>query len=227
MARFMFETGAIGRDQVKDTVVRSGLVPEYVEPMTDFIVRFQERLWRRRYIMSVATGYRRGVFDESRLRDEIRSAGYTEGVADWMINTENIRKEINVAVRKPEKYRLISISYAQDLYVHDDVDESWIQSYFADKGYDAEDVDLAVKVLDREKAEYLESLKPKPEKPPKPKEGILTISMVKDLFIHNDVDESWLRDYFASLHYDREEIDLAVKVLARIKAKAVAEEVSG
>lgn len=161
MARFMFETGAIDRDRVRDIVVRNGIVPEYVGAYTDFITRFQERLWRRRYIMQVATGYRRGVFDADRLRGEILKAGYSEGVAEWMIKTEDVRREVEVGAVKPEKYKLVTQSFAEDLFEHGDIDESWMQEYFSQKGYDEEDVKLSMIVFNRKRDEYRAKLEVK------------------------------------------------------------------
>ncbi|GAG77334.1 unnamed protein product, partial [marine sediment metagenome] len=83
--RFMYETGEIELPQLRDIVVRSGLVPEFVDPFTGYLAKFQERLWQRRYLVALSAGYRAGVYEESRVRAEVAAAGYSSGVADWMI----------------------------------------------------------------------------------------------------------------------------------------------
>ncbi len=151
-ARFMFETNAIDKDGVKDIVKRNGLFPDDIDAMTNYIVTFQERLWRRRYIMAVATGYRQGVYDAKFLTTKILEAGYTEGVANWMIQTENVRSEIAKSKVKPEKDVLVTLTIAIDAYINDDVDEAWLRNYFYTKGYDAGEIDIALKVYNRKKA---------------------------------------------------------------------------
>jgi hypothetical protein len=159
IARFMFETGVIDKDGVKDILRRNGLFPADIEGMANFITTFQERLWRRRYIMQVANGYNKGVFSADRLKTEILAANYTEGVADWMIKTEDVKKEI-VNAKVPEvKEVLITLTILKDAYLYDDVDEAYIISYFQEKGYDPFEISLAVKYYNRLKAQIEEEKK--------------------------------------------------------------------
>lgn len=150
-ARFMFEVGAIDEAAVKDIVVRSGLVPEYVDRFTDFIVRFQERFWRRRYLIAMARGYREGVFTSDELTAEITKAGYTSGVAEWMINTEDVRAKIVAAKPTVEREIELPISIVSDAYYLDEQDIDWVKGKLSDRGYDDDEIDAYVTVLENKK----------------------------------------------------------------------------
>lgn len=149
--RFMLETGAIDETRLRDIVVRSGLTPDFVDPFTEYMVRFQERPWRRMYLVALASGYRAGVYDSSRVESEVTAAGYSVDVAKWIIATEDVKREIAAAKVPPEKFSLISVSYATDAFINGDVDESWLREYFEEKGYRDEDVEVAVGVLNRKR----------------------------------------------------------------------------
>lgn len=150
-ARFMYEAGAIDLTRLRDSVVRSGMVPEFVDPFTDYLARFQERIWQRRYLVALASGYRAGVYDASRIESEVEAAGYSAGVSKWMIAAEDVQKEIAAAKVPPEKFSLISVSYATDAFINADVDEEWLREYFDRKGYVIEDIDIAIGVLNRKR----------------------------------------------------------------------------
>jgi hypothetical protein len=154
-ARFMFETKNIDKDGVKDILKRNGLFPSDVDAMANYIVTFQERLWRRRYIMAVAAGYRQGVYQADFLTSKVLDAGYTDGVAHWIIETENARAEISKSKVKVQKDVLVTLTIAIDAYINNDVDELWLRNYFYIKGYDPSEIDIAVKVYNRKKTSVL------------------------------------------------------------------------
>jgi hypothetical protein len=96
--------------------------------------------------MQVANGYQKGVFDADRLRSEILGANYTEGVAKWMIATEDIKKEVVNAKVPQVKEVLITLTLLKDAYLNKDIDEA-----FLTKGYDPFEISLAVKYYNRER----------------------------------------------------------------------------
>lgn len=152
--RFMYEAGAIDEARLKNIVERSGLLPDDVEPFTEYLVRFQEREWKRRYLTTMATGYREGVFTEDELTSEILDAGYNKEVAGWIVKTEDIRKKIEAAKPVKEKAAaLLTQSIVKDAYLAGEIDEDYLREYFTKKGYSAIDVTLAVNSLVRDKEE--------------------------------------------------------------------------
>lgn len=95
LTRFMFETGTIDRERVRELVRRQGFIPEFVDNVTDFITRFQERLWKRRYIVTLARGYELEAVSADELRTLVVEAQFSEGVADWIIKTADLRRKIS------------------------------------------------------------------------------------------------------------------------------------
>ncbi|GAH23308.1 unnamed protein product, partial [marine sediment metagenome] len=108
--------GSIGEEGVKEIVHRQGYFPEHVDVITDYIITFQERLWRRRYIVQLQRGYARRVVSEDELREAVDDADYTEGVADWIIKTADLQREIAVKSSPEEKRRLLGLGDLKKAY---------------------------------------------------------------------------------------------------------------
>jgi len=221
-ARFMFETGAITKDGVKDIVRRNGYYPSDVDALTNYVVTFQERLWRRRYIMAVASGYRQGVYPADFLTAKVLEAGYTDGVAHWMIETENTRSAILKSKVKPDKDVLVTLTIAIDAYVHNDVDDVWLRNYFYTKGYDPFEIELALKVYSRKKA----TIEAKAVSGTSPEGATastgLTMNVVTSLYVKGDVTEDYLRTWFLGKGYSPDDTELYIKYWNNVKFKETA-----
>ncbi|GAH75050.1 unnamed protein product, partial [marine sediment metagenome] len=100
LARYMFETGAIGEDRVREIVARQGYLPEDVDPITEFIIRFQERRFRTYYLRALATGAVYGAYTGEEVLEEVTAVGYRKEVGEWMLKTAEARKKTTEARRK-------------------------------------------------------------------------------------------------------------------------------
>lgn len=159
LARFMFETGAINRDEVQEMVALQGYRPEHIGKITDFIVRFQERLWRRRYLVTLAGGYERDIYTSDHLKKEVLGAGYTEGVADWVIANADARRKIREEARVIRKPKILSVSDLKRAYLYDEITDDMLRTELLTRKYEFADIDLLIRVLDHDKIEEKEGRK--------------------------------------------------------------------
>ncbi|GAG77200.1 unnamed protein product, partial [marine sediment metagenome] len=151
IGRYMFELGSIGEEGVKEIVHRQGYFPEHVDVITEYIVQFQERLWRRRYIVQLQRGYARRVISEDELRAAVKDASYTDGVADWIIKTADVQREIAVKSDPEVKRRLLGLGDLKKAFATDKINEDEYRSELMIRGYEIGDVDLLITMEDEKK----------------------------------------------------------------------------
>lgn len=150
MSRFMFETGAIDENRVLEIVKRAGYTDSDSMFIMDFITRFQERLWRRRYIVQLQRGYERGVIPEEELRQAIREAHYTDGVAHWIIETSNLRNRIRGEPTE-ETAKALTLGDLKTAYTENIISEDVFITEMGLKGYTQSDINILVELLNKKK----------------------------------------------------------------------------
>jgi len=151
LARFGFETGSIDVARVKEIVQRAGYLPSDVDWITDFIVRFQERRFRSRYLMALQTGIVYEAYTPDELTKEVINAGYTKETAFWMIKTAEVRKKImETKVEKP-KLKLLSIPQLEKAFALDLITADVLRTELLSKGYEYSDVDILIQLLEHDK----------------------------------------------------------------------------
>jgi len=151
LARFGFETGSIDAVRVKQIVQRQGYLAEDVDWITDFIVKFQERRYRARYLMALQMGIVYGAYTDDELTKEVVNAGYSKDTAMWMIKTAEVRKKVMEArVTKP-KLKLLSVPELKKAYYHDLITADQLRTELLTKGFDLGDVDILVQLIDHDK----------------------------------------------------------------------------
>lgn len=198
MGRFMFETGAIDEARVEEIIKRSGYFPDDIPDITNFVVGFQERLWRRRYIVQVQRAYERGVRSESELREEIKAAHYTDGVADWMIETSDLRLEMRGAAKVSETPKVLSLGDLKKSYNLDLIDEDRYRTDLLLRGYPLSDIDLLIN-LENTKKTFTEA---------GGKKLALSQSELLNAWKHEEVTEDYLRIELALRGLSLDEIDI-------------------
>jgi hypothetical protein len=151
ITRFMFETGAINADQVRANVRLEGYSPEYVDAITNFITNFQARRWRTRYLGSLATGYVKGVRTADQVRQATLEAGYTEDVAKWLIESSNVRMDIEKLKGTGAGTKLLSEGELKRLYSKNHLSADQLRTELMVRGYSLGDVQLLITMLDEEK----------------------------------------------------------------------------
>lgn len=220
-ARFMYETGAIDRARLKNIVERTGLLPDDVEPFTEYLATFNERQWKRRYVIELARGYRLDKISEDELRSEIMKVYFSEGVADWIVATEEIAKIIDVKEPKPPKVRLLSIGELKRLVKKGKLSLDDFKGKLSGRDYTEEDINLMVSLMELERTE--EEIKYTTEELveglPKPK--VLSLSELKKAYLIDKLDEDELRIRLTGMGYDLLDIDLLIEVLNEEKIEEV------
>jgi hypothetical protein len=159
LARFMFETGSINEAQVRDIVHRNGFRPDDTERLTDFVLHFQERRYRQRYITALATGYTRGVVAKDELSKSVIDAGYTQGTADWIVKSADIRKDIASRGTKTAGPKLLALGDLKKAYVANLIDEDNLRTELQMRDYQTADIQTLIEVLNLDKAETVEGRK--------------------------------------------------------------------
>jgi hypothetical protein len=149
--RYMFEAGAIDRDRVKQIVQREGYAPDDVEPIVEFLTTFQEREFRTSYLRALATGTIYGAYTEEELRKEVKAAGYSDAVADWMLKIAEVREKTSGARKKAPGPKLLTEGNLKRAYVMDYITEDVLRTELGVRGYPVGDVDILVRLLTEEK----------------------------------------------------------------------------
>jgi len=156
LARYMFETGAIDEARVADIVHREGYTPTDAAYIVDFIVHFQERQYRRRYLTALSTGYSRGVYDQGQLSKAVLEAGFTQGTADWIVKTAEVRKEIIAKAKTGGGPKLLALGDLKKAYINDKLTEDTLRTELLTRGYELGDVQTLIEVLNLDKTEAVE-----------------------------------------------------------------------
>jgi hypothetical protein len=200
MARFMFETGAIGADRVADLVHRAGYSESDAKAVVDYILRFQERRYRTRLLTALATGRAYGAFSDDDIRTEVRALGQTDAVADLIIRLADVRAKTEMARITHPKPRLLSLGELKRGFMHNVVDEDAIRTELMTRGYELGQVDLLVSVMNADKVVDVAG----------GKKAALTVSELKQAFQYNEIGEDALRQTLLLRGLDLSEVDMLI-----------------
>lgn len=150
-ARYMYETGAIGEDNVRDIVVRSGLDPSYVDTMTHYLTHFVERTFQRRYLTALTTAYMNNTYDETQINDYVIKAGFGSGVASWIIEIGKVRRDIELTPSGEVKPKILTMAQLDKAYIRDVITEDDYTTRMLSLGYETLDIALKLRILDLDK----------------------------------------------------------------------------
>lgn len=151
VARYMFETGAIDEERVAELVARAGFMPEDIEPITQFIVRFQERRFRTFYLRALQSGIVAGAYTPEELTEEVVAAGYTEATAEWMIKTAEVRKNIQASKVTVGKPRILTVADLKKSYMTDLITEDEMRRELGVRGYETGDIEILIELMNMDK----------------------------------------------------------------------------
>lgn len=149
--RYMYETGAIDRARLTEIVKREGYAPADVEPIVEFLTTFQEREFRTSYLRALATGTIYGAYTEDELRKEVKAAGYSDAVADWMLKIAGVREKTTSARKRAPGPKLLTEGNLKRAYIQDYITEDVLRTELMTRGYPIGDVDILVRLLTEEK----------------------------------------------------------------------------
>lgn len=137
--RYMFETAAIEtEEEFTGYLRRLGYREEDLPKLVNYGIRFQERFFRRRYLIALAQGYRLGTVTEEELKEGFKEAHYTEAVADWVIKAEEVRKDF----RGDSREREATLARAIAWYIGGFIEESDLKERLEGLGYAETEIDI-------------------------------------------------------------------------------------
>ena len=96
-----------------------------------------------------------GVYSAEDLTNAVTEAGFPLGVAQWMIKTAEVRMKIAEAPRTLAKAKLLSISDLKKAYLKDFIDDGALKLHLDTLGYEFNDIELLVRLLDDAKNTFL------------------------------------------------------------------------
>ena len=147
LSRYMFEVGAIDEKGVREIVNRNGFNAKDAEVITDFIVRFQERRFRLRYITTLMAGGIQGVIANDEIAKAVTDAGYTLATAVIITRIVDLRKRI-AKERKPlSESKLLSAGDIKRLFVLGKINEDRLNQELLERGYKLDEIQLLVELL--------------------------------------------------------------------------------
>ena len=159
LTRFLYETQAISEDEVTELVRLNGVNPKYEKAVTNYIVRFQERRYRTRFLMSLSTGVIEGAYTPEELTKEVVEAGYTEAVAEWMIKTAEVRKRVAEHKTLEPSAKVLTIGELKKAYSLDLINADALRTELLTRGYELGEVDILINIMDDAKVVATEGRK--------------------------------------------------------------------
>jgi hypothetical protein len=151
-ARLMFETGAITAEQVPTYVHRLGYAPEFEAALTKFVLHFQERRYRTRYITQLMTALAQGKATEETVRAEVAAIGFTEATADLIVKTALLRATTLASASTAAKEVALTLSELKKAYSEDIVTEEFLRLTMLGRGYALTDIQIVIDILNKDKA---------------------------------------------------------------------------
>lgn len=198
LARFMFEIGAIDSARVRDIVKRNGFGGSDQDALVDYIVKFQERRWRTRYLVGLSSAMLYGAATEEEIRAEVAAAGYQPGVAEWLIKYSQLRVKVRNSQLSGGKPRLLSVGDLKKLYKTVKISPRDFDLELRKRGYDDQDITWTMDLLDTEmvKADAGGALS-----------GLTMIQLV-DAWRYNAIDEGKFRNILVVRGLSDEEVTI-------------------
>jgi hypothetical protein len=152
ITRLMFETGAISAADVPNYVHRLGYAPEFESALTEFVLHFQERRYRTRYITQAMTALAQEKITEEELRTSVTEIGFTTETADLIVKTALLRRKTYVSASTGPKEAALSLSELKKAYSEDIINEDFLRQQMLNRNYSLEDTQIVIDLLNKDKA---------------------------------------------------------------------------
>jgi hypothetical protein len=201
MARWMFETGAIGEDRVKEIVHRAGYSDVDSVNVVNFITKFQERRYRTRLLTALMSGKMYGAYTDADIRTEVKNLGQTDTVANLIIQIAEVRGKTEAARITRPKPHLLSLGDLKRGYMHNKISQDVLRIELLNRGYELLQIDLLVGVMEADKVVTDAG----------GKKVALTVAELKQAFQYSEITEDVLRQTLLLRGLDLSEVDMLIK----------------
>lgn len=199
--RLMFETGAITAEDVPVYVHRLGFVPEFETAITEFLLHFQERRYKTRYITQLMTALAQEKATEDEVKAAVIEIGFTEATADIIIKTSLLRRRTYKTATTTTTEKALSLSELKKAYVEDIISEDQFRANMLSRGYNQTDIDVLIALTNKDKIVETEGRRV----------IVLTVAEMVSAWRYSVITEDELRTNLLSRGLDLNEIDILIK----------------
>jgi hypothetical protein len=200
ITRLMFETGAIDASKVPEYVHRMGYAPEFENALTEFILHFQERRYRTRYITQLMTALAQDKATEEEVRTAVAEIGFTTDTADLIVKTALLRRKTYASTSTATKEAALSLSELKKAYSEDIINEDFLRQQMLSRNYSLEDTQIVIDLLNKDKAIETAGRR----------QVALTASEMMAAWRYGTISEDELRTSLLSRGLDLREVDILI-----------------
>jgi hypothetical protein len=200
ITRLMFETGAIDATKVPDYVHRLGFAPEFEAAITEFILHFQERRYKTRYITQLMTALAQNQATEDEVKTAVKDIGFTDATAALIIKTSLLRRRTYKTATTATLEKALTLGELKKAYIEDIINEDELRNTMLTRGYTLIDVNIVVNLLNKDKIVETEGKRI----------VVLTVAEMVNAWRYNVITEDMLRTTLLTRGLDLNEIDILI-----------------
>jgi hypothetical protein len=199
--RLMFETGAIDAAKVPEYIRRLGYAPEFEAAIVEFVLHFQERRYKTRYITQLMTALAQGKTSEDETRAAVADVGFTKETADIIVKTSLLRRLTYAKASETTTEKALTLSELKKAYVEDIITETELRAAMMQRGYILTDINIVVNLLNKDKVVETEGRRV----------VVLTVAEMVNAWRYSVITEDTLRTNLLGRGLDLNEIDILIK----------------
>jgi hypothetical protein len=199
--RLMFETGAIDAAKVPEYIHRLGYSPEFEAAIVEFVLHFQERRYKTRYITQLMTALAQGKTTEEETRAAVADVGFTKETADIIVKTSLLRRLTYAKASETTTEKALTLSELKKAYVEDIITETELRAAMMQRGYILTDINIVVNLLNKDKVVETEGRRV----------VVLTVAEMVNAWRYSVITEDTLRTNLLGRGLDLNEIDILIK----------------
>jgi hypothetical protein len=199
--RLMFETGAIDAAKVPEYIHRLGYAPEFEAAIVEFVLHFQERRYKTRYITQLMTALAQGKTTEEETRAAVSDVGFTKETADIIVKTSLLRRLTYAKASETTTEKALTLSELKKAYVEDIITETELRAAMMQRGYSLTDINIVVNLLNKDKVVETEGRRV----------IVLTVAEMVNAWRYSVITEDTLRTNLLGRGLDLNEIDILIK----------------
>ncbi|MCJ7763528.1 hypothetical protein MUP38_08775 [Candidatus Bathyarchaeota archaeon] len=199
--RLMFETGAIDAAKVPEYIHRLGYAPEFEAAIVEFVLHFQERRYKTRYITQLMTALAQGKTTEEETRLAVADVGFTKETADIIVKTSLLRRLTYAKASETTTEKALTLGELKKAYVEDIITETELRAAMMQRGYSLTDINIVVNLLNKDKIVESEGRRV----------VVLTVAEMVNAWRYSVITEDTLRTNLLGRGLDLNEIDILIK----------------
>jgi hypothetical protein len=199
--RLMFETGAVDAAKVPEYIHRLGYAPEFEAAIVEFVLHFQERRYKTRYITQLMTALAQGKTTEEETRTAVADVGFTKETADIIVKTSMLRRLTYAKASETQTEKALTLGELKKAYVEDIITETELRASMMQRGYVLTDINIVVNLLNKDKVVETEGRRV----------VVLTVAEMVNAWRYSVITEDTLRTNLLGRGLDLNEIDILIK----------------